>query len=121
MKNETSTTVYAGLFFIALSSLAIQIILVRLLSVITWYHLAFFSISTAMLGMTVGAIQVYIQKDRFNNENKIEAITQACLKFALSIPATLIILCVLPIGYYKSIMSLIVLCVATLSCAWPFY
>ena len=49
MKNETSTTVYAGLFLIALSSLAIQIILVRLLSVITWYHLAFFSISTASL------------------------------------------------------------------------
>ena len=62
MKNETSTTVYAGLFLIALSSLAIQIILVRLLSVITWYHLAFFSISTAMLGMTVGA--VYLARAR---------------------------------------------------------
>ncbi len=120
MKNETS--VYAGLFLIALSSLAIQIILVRLLSVITWYHLAFFSISTAMLGMTVGAIQVYIQKDRFEDEKKkIEAITRACLKFALSIPATLILLCVLPLGFYKSILSLIVLLAVTLACAWPFY
>ena len=89
MKNERSITAYTGLFLIALASLAIQIILVRLLSVITWYHLAFFSISIAMLGMTAGAIQVYVQKERFDGENKIEAITRACLRFALSIPASL--------------------------------
>ncbi len=121
MKNERSITAYTGLFLIALASLAIQIILVRLLSVITWYHLAFFSISIAMLGMTAGAIQVYVQKERFDGENKIEAITRACLRFALSIPASLIILCVLPIGFYKSVLSLIVIFVATLICAWPFY
>ena len=121
MKDERSIAAYSGLFLIALASLAIQIVLVRLLSVITWYHLAFFSISIAMLGMTAGAIQVYVQRDRFDGENKIEAITRACLKFALSIPASLIILCVLPIGFYKSILSLIVLFVATLVCAWPFY
>ena len=121
MKNERSIAVYTGLFLIALASLAIQIILVRLLSVITWYHLAFFSISIAMLGMTAGAIQVYVQKERFDGENKIEAITRACLRFALSIPASLIILCVLPIGFYKSVLSLIVIFVATLICAWPFY
>ena len=121
MKNERSIATYTGLFLIALASLAIQIILVRLLSVITWYHLAFFSISIAMLGMTAGAIQVYVQKERFDDENKIEALTRACVGFALSIPVSLILLCVLPIGFYKSILSLIVLFVATLICAWPFY
>ena len=119
MKNEAST--YTGLFLIALSSLAIQIVLVRLLSVITWYFLAFFAISTAMLGMTVGAIQVYVEKDRFGGENKTDAIARACLKFALSIPASLILLCVLPIGFYKSILSLIVLIATTWICASPFY
>ena len=121
MRDERSIAVYTGLFLIALASLAIQIVLVRLLSVITWYHLAFFSISIAMLGMTAGAIQVYVQKDRFDDENKIEAIIRACVGFALSIPASLILLCVLPIGFYRSILSLIVLFVATLVCAWPFY
>ena len=121
MKNERSIAAYSGLFLIALASLAIQIVLVRLLSVITWYHLAFFSISIAMLGMTAGAIQVYVQRGRFDGENKIEAITRACVGFALSIPASLILLCVLPIGFYRSILSLIVLFFATLVCAWPFY
>ena len=121
MKDERSIAAYSGLFLIALASLAIQIVLVRLLSVITWYHLAFFSISIAMLGMTAGAIQVYVQKERFDGENKVEALTRACVGFALSIPASLILLCVLPIGFYRSILSLIVLFVATLVCAWPFY
>ena len=45
MKDERSIAAYSGLFFIALGvAETIQIVLVRLLSVITWYHLAFFSI-----------------------------------------------------------------------------
>jgi len=41
--------IYLGLFFVAFSGLALEVTLVRLLSVTTWYHLAFFAISTAML------------------------------------------------------------------------
>jgi hypothetical protein len=37
----------------------------RILSVILWYHLAFFAISMAMFGLTVGAVWVYYYQSRF--------------------------------------------------------
>ena len=55
---------YIGTFLIAFSTLALEITLSRLISVSTWYYLAFFAISTAMLGMTAGATTVYLKKDQ---------------------------------------------------------
>ena len=49
----------SGVFLISFSSLLFQILQTRIMSVITWYYLAFFAISVAMLGMTVGAVWVY--------------------------------------------------------------
>src|SRR3954464_5929753 len=48
--------VYAGIFAVALATLMLEILLTRITSVIAWYHLAFFVIALAMLGMTVGAV-----------------------------------------------------------------
>ena len=45
--------IYVCLFLIALATLAFEISLSRLMSIITWYHLGFFAISVAMLGMEV--------------------------------------------------------------------
>lgn len=53
---------YAGLFLLCLSTLLLQIVQTRILSVIAWYHLAFFSISMAMFGMTAGALWVYLRR-----------------------------------------------------------
>ena len=44
-------SLYLGTFTIAFASLALEVALTRLLSVVTWYHLAFFAISAAMLGL----------------------------------------------------------------------
>ena len=41
--------------------LMLQIIETRILSVISYYHLAFFSISMAMFGMTAGSLFVYFR------------------------------------------------------------
>jgi len=46
---------YAGVFCISASTLMLQLIETRILSVLVWYHLAFFAISMAMFGLTVGA------------------------------------------------------------------
>lgn len=43
----------------------LQVIQTRILSVVTWYHLAFFSISMAMFGLTAGSVWVYLRRDRF--------------------------------------------------------
>jgi hypothetical protein len=58
--------IYAGTFLLALVMLALEITLTRILSVTSWYHLAFFAISTAMLGMTAGATTVYLYPSRFS-------------------------------------------------------
>jgi len=52
---------YVGTFLIAFATLALEITITRLLSVTGWYYLAFFAISTAMLGMTAGATLVYLK------------------------------------------------------------
>ena len=43
--------IYAGLFILSGATLALELALVRILSVTTWYYLAFFANSTAMLGL----------------------------------------------------------------------
>jgi len=54
----------SGVFLLTYSLLTFQIIQTRILSVIAWYYLAFLAISVAMLGMTVGAVWVYLRRDR---------------------------------------------------------
>jgi len=51
------STFLAGLFLTTLSTLTLEILDTRLLSVITWYHLSFFAVSTAMFGMAAGAVR----------------------------------------------------------------
>ena len=65
---------YAGVFLIAFATLALEICLTRILSVTTWYLLAFFAVSTAMLGMTAGATDVCIRKERFTPERLSESL-----------------------------------------------
>ncbi|MEK7485933.1 MAG: hypothetical protein AABZ60_16545 [Planctomycetota bacterium] len=113
--------IYLGIFLIAFASLALEVTLVRLLSVTTWYHLAFFAISTAMLGMTAGATQVYLSQKIFTAENLSKKMYSYSLRFAWSIPFTIITLCLLPVALYPSVMSFFALILATLACALPFF
>jgi hypothetical protein len=55
----------AGLFLLCGCVLILQIVETRILSVISFYHLAFFAISMAMFGMTAGALIVYFNQDFF--------------------------------------------------------
>jgi hypothetical protein len=50
---------YFGVFLVAMATLMLEILIIRIISVIAWYHLAFFVISLAMLGLTAGAILVF--------------------------------------------------------------
>ena len=58
------TPFLTGVFLITLSLLIFQITQTRILSVIAWYYLAFFAISVAMLGMTVGAVMVHLRREQ---------------------------------------------------------
>ena len=114
--------VYMGLFAVTFSALSLEVAMVRLLSITTWYHLAFFAISTAMLGITAGATRVYLQPAVFRRHNLEKALSLSCIQLALSVPATLMMLCLVPLEMYEiSIMSLSSLLVTTAVCALPFY
>jgi spermidine synthase len=115
--------IYLGTFLIAFTTLALEVTLSRLLSVITWYHLAFFAISTAMLGMTAGATTVYLKPHWFTRDKLADSIAGACLGYALVVPAALIVLCTiaLPVDLESSLMSLLAVIMATMACSLPFY
>ncbi len=77
---------YLGIFSIALATLMLEILLTRITSVIAWYHLAFFVISLAMLGMTAGAVAVFLLPGVFSDEKVPERMAQMALAFAATTP-----------------------------------
>ena len=54
---------YVALGLVTAATLMLQIIETRIISVTSWYHLAFFVISIAMFGLTAGAVWVYLRRE----------------------------------------------------------
>jgi hypothetical protein len=79
-----------GVFLITTSLLVFQIVQTRILSVIAWYYMAFFAISVAMLGMTVGAVWVYLWRARFASAPLPVTLSRFAILSAVSMPASVI-------------------------------
>ena len=77
-----------GVFSITFAVLVFQIVQTRILSVVAWYYVAFFAISVAMLGMTAGAVWVYLRRDRVSPDNLATWLSDTSLLTALSMPAS---------------------------------
>ena len=117
----SSSSIYIGTFLIAFTTLALEITLTRILSVTTWYHLAFFAIGVAMLGMTAGATTVYLRPSWFGGDRLVGTVAKACLGYALVTPPALILLLMIPAGFHHSIMGLFSIISLAFICAVPFY
>jgi SAM-dependent methyltransferase len=117
-----SSPFYAGLFLTALSTLVLEVVETRILSVVTWYHLAFLAISLALLGMTAGALYVYLRPERFAGAPAAAAGRFAAW-FAVSIPASHLALLVLrlPVEITANAMDLLALVLASALLAAPFF
>ncbi len=111
----------SGLFFTTFSTLAIEIINTRLLSVSTWYHLSFFAVSTAMLGMAAGAVRVYLGENLVDSDAAQRALARYATLFALSIPVTNTLCLCIPIQPGSGLPTIIATAVTTLILAVPFY
>lgn len=85
------TPFLSGVFLITFSSLLFQILQTRIMSVIAWYYLAFFAISVAMLGMTVGAVWVYLWRERFPPAQLPVTLSNFALLTALAMPASIVL------------------------------
>lgn len=68
-----------GLFALCMATLLYELALVRIFSVLMWYHFASMAISLALFGMGVAALTVYLKPDWFPVE-RTEAI---CARFSL--------------------------------------
>ena len=76
---------FLGLLLLCMSTLMLQIIQTRILSVVSMYYLAFLSISMAMLGMTAGALLVHFKLSKSTPTNVSSYLSRVSTAFALAI------------------------------------
>lgn len=96
---------YAALFLIAASTLMYEVVLTRLLSAVTWYYLAFVSVSAAMFGMTAGALAVHLRPKLFTESQIPHRLERASLAMAVSMPLTLLTMLAVPIELSRSVQT----------------
>jgi len=122
-QDETGRRVqfYRALGLVAAATLMLQIIETRIISVISWYHLAFFVISIAMFGLTAGAVFVYLRRERFRPERLSHDLTAATLAVALTTNLAILVQLTLVTGASPSLTSLVAWAEFALCLAVPFF
>src|SRR5689334_1281551 len=113
----------AGLFLATMAALLLEILNTRFLSVSTWYHLSFFAVSLAMFGMSAGAVQVYLQAEKFAADRAPAALKSYGFWFAVSIPVCHVLNLCIPIRIDLALTATAVVgaVLATLVMSLPFY
>jgi len=120
-RNETGRRArfYVALGLVTAATLMLQIIETRIISVTSWYYLAFFVISIAMFGMTTGAVFVYFRKEGFGRLSYDLAV--AALAFALTTDLAILVQLTLVTGAAPSVTSLVAWAEFALCLAVPFF
>ncbi|MGH8692520.1 MAG: hypothetical protein ACREUS_15970 [Burkholderiales bacterium] len=81
----------AALFLVALTTLMFEVLLTRVFSLTLWYHFAFMAISLAMLGMTLGALLVFMRPQAWPEPTLLRAMGRCALLFAISMTAVILL------------------------------
>ncbi|MBO7127089.1 hypothetical protein J6W78_06050 [bacterium] len=103
-------SIYYAIFLLSLAGLALENSLTRIFSITMWYHYAFMAISVAMLGMSTGAVKVYLADFASKTDEELEAlISKYSRLFAFSLIVSLLTLLSIPfvprptgIGYFTT-------------------
>jgi hypothetical protein len=112
---------YAGLFLVTSSTLMLQLLETRILSVILWYHLAFFAISMAMFGLTAGSVWIYLKRDRYTQKTMSYDLAYFSAVFAITTVLSLGIQLVLTLTLTFSLTGIIVWVLLALGMAVPYF
>jgi hypothetical protein len=112
---------YGGLFLLTGATLMLEVIETRLLSVMMWYHLAFFVISASMFGMTAGAVWVYLRRERFTRATLSHDLAWMSAAFAASTALSLALQLTLATAIVASATLALVLAELALAIALPFF
>src|SRR4029079_16219114 len=108
---------YVGIFLVALVTLTLELVFARVISVMAFYHLSFFVISLAILGMTAGALLVYAFPESVVPETALPYYSRW---FALSLPLTLGAVLSIPIPPATSLSGIMGLALVALAVSVPF-
>jgi spermidine synthase len=112
---------YLGLFLATLATLALEILDTRLLSVVTWYHLSFFAVSTALFGISAGSLRVYLGGERFAEARAPAALARSALWLALATPLSHAVALAVAVPPELTATSVAALAALTVAIAVPFY
>ena len=110
-----------GVFLVSGSILTIQLLLSRIFSVTTWYHVSFLVISIAMFGMTLGAVRVYRGDAAAQRAGLADLAAMASFRFGALLPITAIVALFLPIVDSSLVYTMILLPVVAAITGVPFY
>src|SRR5438270_10511681 len=98
-----------------------EIVLTRLLSVTSWYYLAFVSVSMAMFGMTAGALAVQLRPEKFAKRLIPLRLSQAALAAAISMPLALLTMLAIPVDLSLSLQTIYSFLLFSAVIAVPFF
>jgi spermidine synthase len=115
-----------GLFLLGLglvtgAVLGLEVLDTRLLSVLTWYSLAFFVIAMGLCGLTAGALAVYVGEPLSSDEAIARALSRAAREFALAVPVSYAALLILPLRTEPVATTVVLFLVFSGALALPFY
>lgn len=113
---------YLGVFLVTAATLVLQIVETRILSVVSWYHIAFLVVGLAMFGITAGAVRVYTDAKRFSAENLYRELAYNSHALGILIAAALIVQMAVPIvGWREPVANFAAWFVVSVTVAMPFY
>ena len=118
--NRDAAAFLSGVFLLCMSVLMIQIIQTRILSVVSLYYMAFFSISMAMLGLTAGALLVYYKLDKVTPANVNAFLSRVSAAFALCVAVCFAVELASPLPTIDGATSLVLWLKAIALLAAPF-
>ena len=112
---------FLGLLLLCASTLMYEIILTRLLSVTSWYYLAFVAVSIAMFGMTAGALAVHLRPQLFRDGLIPHRLSQAALATAISMPMALLTMLAIPVDLSFALQTVYSFVLFSAVIAVPFF
>ncbi|MGE0321324.1 MAG: hypothetical protein AB7K71_08145 [Polyangiaceae bacterium] len=110
-----------GLFLVTASTLALEVLDTRLLSVLTWYSLAFLVIAMGLFGLTAGALRVYFRAEEYSESRLASSLARDTRWLAIAIPASYVLLLVVPLRTDPVATTVVLFLVFAAAIALPFY
>jgi hypothetical protein len=110
-----------GLFLLCASTLMYEVVLTRLMSVTSWYYLAFVSLSMAMFGMTAGALFIQLRPEWFTEDKIRRRLAQSAVATAVSLPVSLLTMLSIPVDISLALQTVFSFLIFSLVISVPFF